>query len=121
MEKIILSAPAKLNLTLDILRRREDGRWEPVRYSIVPVDDTVAPDAEISTRLDQYREKINTEYLVNFGYTYDQVLAVSDVNFKQFSDFGQGLGGEPLGSIIADAYLTIFFAKLLKNIEIGKI
>ena len=25
MEKIILSAPAKLNLTLDILRRREDG------------------------------------------------------------------------------------------------
>lgn len=86
------------------LRCREDGRWEPVRYSIVPADDTVAPDAELSARLDQYREKINTEYLVNFGYTYDQVLAFNEIPFKQFSAFGQGLGGEPLGSIIADAY-----------------
>lgn len=86
------------------LRRREDGRWELVNYEILPIDDSIAADGGMTGLLDQYREKINTEYLVDFGYTYDQVLAVNEIPFKQFSQFGQGLGGEPLGSIIADAY-----------------
>ena len=86
------------------LRRREDGRWELVRYEIIPVNAAIAEDEEILTRLAHYREKINTGYLVDFGYTYDQVLAVNEILFKPFSEFGQGLGGEPLGSLIADAY-----------------
>ena len=88
---------------LDLVRR-DDGRWEIAEYSLIPVDDSVEADAGIARKLDQYRALINETYLDSFGYTYDQVLAVSNVNFKQFSDFGQGLGGEPLGSIIADAY-----------------
>lgn len=88
---------------LDLVRR-DDGRWELADYTLNPIDDSVAADEDIACRLNEYRAQIDESYLKNFGYTYDQVLAVSSANFKQFADFGQGLGGEPLGSIIADAY-----------------
>lgn len=83
---------------------RDDGRWELADYALNPIDDSVAADEDIACRLDEYRAQIDESYLKDFGYTYDQVLAVSSAHFKQFADFGQGLGGEPLGSIIADAY-----------------
>lgn len=86
------------------LSRRSDGRWEIENYILHPVDDSVAADRETAARLDEYRERINNVYLKDFGFTYDQVLAVNPVPFKQLVDFGLGLGGEPLGSIIADAY-----------------
>ncbi len=86
------------------LKRRSDGRWEVESYTLTPIDASLEIDSAVAQKLDEYRAQINETYLKRFGYTYDQVLAVSNVNFKQFSDFGTGLGGEPLGSIIADAY-----------------
>lgn len=83
---------------------RSDGRWEVDGYTLNPVDDTVAADQMIAGKLDEYRSKINEVYLKDFGYTYDQVLAINEVSFKQFADLGKGLEGEPLGSLIADAY-----------------
>lgn len=88
---------------LDLVQK-SGGRWEIEGFTLNSIDDSVAADTAVAEKLDQYRGLINETYLKAFGYTYDQVLAVNNVAFKQFADFGQGLGGEPLGSIIADAY-----------------
>lgn len=86
------------------LSRRTDGRWEMEDYALHAVDESAAEDDAIAARLKTYRDQINEVYLKDFGYTYDEVLAVNPVTFKQFSEFGQETGGEPLGSLIADAY-----------------
>lgn len=84
------------------LVRRMDGQWEIEDYTLHAIDDTTAEDQEIAARLEEYRAYINEDYLKDFGYTADRVLAVNSVEFPQFSAFGEP--SEQLGNLIADAY-----------------
>lgn len=55
--------------------------------------------------LGQYKKSVDEEYLSQFGYTFDQVLAENPVSFTQMDDFGKRVEEDTLGSLIADSYI----------------
>jgi 2',3'-cyclic-nucleotide 2'-phosphodiesterase (5'-nucleotidase family) len=82
----------------------ESGRWSVVSYETKLLDESVAQDEEILSEIKNYKDKISNGYLKDFGYEFDQVLAVNDIAFTQMDSFGKELREDTLGSIIADGY-----------------
>lgn len=76
-----------------------------VEYKLIPVDENVEEDPAIVGQIAKYKEMISKEYLAEFGYTFDQVLATSDFDFTEFSQLGKKQEEDSLGNLIADSYI----------------
>ena len=63
-----------MNLGKIVLQRSGDA-WTFTDYELIPTTDDVEGDAQIDEKLTEYRDRVSANYLSNFGYTYDQVLA----------------------------------------------
>lgn len=74
-------------------------------YRLIPVDETVTEDPAISALAQKFQTEVETEYLSDFGYTFDQVLATSDFDFTPISQFARTQEEDSLGSLIADSYI----------------
>lgn len=83
----------------------EDGRWKLDEYTLHHLDESVTPDAKVNEELDRYKRLVDEEYLSRFDYTFDKVLAENSVAFTQMDRFALEVEEDPLGSIIADAYI----------------
>ena len=55
--------------------------------------------------IDRFMDTVDEDYLAQFGYTKDQVLAENDVVFSNLKDLGKVHTEHNLGDIIADAYV----------------
>lgn len=84
---------------------KTDGVTALEDYRLVPVDDTVAEDPGIAAMAREFKTMVDEEYLSDYGYTFDQVLAVSDFDFTKFSEFGSVQEEDGLGNLIADSYV----------------
>lgn len=87
------------------LKKNSSGRWELADYTLNKVDSSVEENAKISQKLDYYRGLINQSYLEQFGFTYDEVLAVNNYDFTPINEFADTVEEDTLGNIIADAYM----------------
>jgi len=87
------------------LVKNEDGTWAIEGYTINPITDSIEEDPYVASLVDEYRDMINEHYLAQFGYEYDTVLAVNNVEFTPFAEFGRVHEEDTLGSIIADSYM----------------
>ena len=74
-------------------------------YRLVPVDETVAEDPAMAQLAEQFKAEVEQEYLSQFNYTFDQVLANTSFDFTLFSQFGNEQEEDSLGNLIADSYL----------------
>ena len=74
-------------------------------YRLIPVDEAVADDPAMAELAEQYQNVVEEEYLSQFGYTFDQVLANTSFDFTPFSQFGNEQEEDTLGNLIADSYL----------------
>lgn len=74
-------------------------------YRLIPVDETVQEDADIAALVEDYQDVVGQEYLADFGYAFDQVLATTDFDFTPFSQFGSEQREDGLGNLIADSYI----------------
>ena len=84
---------------------KEDGAAALEGYRLIPVDETVAEDPALSALARQFQSEVETEYLADFGYTFDQVLATSAFDFTPISQFAQEQAEDGLGNLIADSYV----------------
>lgn len=82
-----------------------DGRWSLQDYTLTLMDDTYAADAAAEEKIAQLGENIDSEYLAQFGYTKDQVLAYNPWEFTEINGLGSVLQEETLGNLLADSYL----------------
>lgn len=87
------------------MTRKEDGRWNLDTYKLNHIDEHTKEDAGALQKLDVYKEKVNEEYLKQFGYTFDQVIAENDVDFTQMDQFAVEHIDDSLGNIIADSFV----------------
>lgn len=87
------------------LVQSDNGRWELVKYAANPMDKNVAKDEEIAAIVEEYKLAIDEEYLKQFGYTANEVIAVNDIEFTQMSEFGREQEEDTLGNLISDAYI----------------
>ena len=86
------------------LTQKEDGRWEMKESSVTLIDTSVKEDKEIQKEVDTFMESVDKEYLSQFGYTRNQVLAENNVKFSQVEDLSANHDEQNLGMFIADAY-----------------
>ena len=73
-------------------------------YRLIPVDGTVAENAEIAARVESYKGLVEESYLSRFGLTYEQVLAHNPVAFESQNQMSSTHHESPLGNLIADSY-----------------
>lgn len=84
---------------------KADGAVSLEDYRLIPVDETVAEDPAIVSLAEKFQTEVETEYLSDFGYTFDQVLATSDFDFTPISQFAVEQEEDGLGDLIADSYI----------------
>ncbi len=87
------------------MTRKDNGRWLVQDYELIPVTEEIESEKELQERIDGFEASIDTDYLSQFGYTADQVLAHNAYSFSTVADL-EGVHTEhTLGSFIADAYV----------------
>ena len=82
-----------------------NGRWKVKNYQLKKMDEEVPQDSQILNELESYKGYIDESYLNRFHYEADQVLAQNSVDFTEADKIGDKLKEEPLGNLIADAYI----------------
>lgn len=87
------------------MQQKENGRWSMERYELLEVDGTVEPDTAAQERIDRFFEAVDRDYLAEFGYTREQVLAVNDVEFSDLKALSEEHEEQNLGNILSDAYI----------------
>lgn len=93
------------NLGSLTMAQKADGRWQVTDYQLIPITADIPADAETQEVIDRFMDTVDEDYLAQFGYTKDQVLAENDVVFSNLEDLGKVHTEHNLGDIIADAYV----------------
>ncbi len=83
---------------------RKGGELVVEDYRLIPVDETVAENPAVAALAEQFKHEVEQEYLSQFQFTYDQVLANTAFDFTPFSRFGNQQEEDSLGNLIADSY-----------------
>lgn len=84
---------------------RADGGWQQSGYELVALRDAVPEDAATAAKIEGYKRLVEEKYLSAYGLGFDEVLAHTDYDFVSPAGLGKEHGEEPLGSLIADAYV----------------
>lgn len=87
------------------MTRKQDGRWEMTSYELIPVSEDIEPDQATQERIDALMDTVDTNYLTNFGYTRDEVLAENDVEFNSLEEMETKHEELNLGDIMSDSYI----------------
>lgn len=87
------------------MKQNEDGRWEMSSYELIPITTEIAADEAAQERIDTFMDTVDTDYLADFGYTKDQVLAENEVDFCTQKDLYNIHEEHNLGDIMSDAYI----------------
>ncbi|MGN0335228.1 MAG: bifunctional metallophosphatase/5'-nucleotidase [Lachnospiraceae bacterium] len=86
------------------MEQQSDGTWDITEYELIPVSDEIPEDPEAAEKIEAFLASVDTNYLAEFGYTRDQVLAENRVQFCTVKDLSEIHEEQNLGSLIADAY-----------------
>lgn len=84
---------------------KEGGKAELVDYQLLPVDENVTSDPDMTAMAKDFQRTVNETYLSGYGLTFDQVLCENPYDFTPISQFGAVQEEDPLGSLIADSYI----------------
>ena len=87
------------------MTQKQDGRWEMTSYELIPVSEDIEPDQATQERIDALMDTVDTNYLTNFGYTRDEVLAENDVEFNGLGEMETKHEELNLGDIMSDSYI----------------
>lgn len=86
------------------LEQKADGTWKLNSYELLPVTTEIPEDEETQTKIEEYLERINVNYLSAYGYERTQVLAENEVEFVDSGTLGTLHVERNLGNIMADSY-----------------
>lgn len=89
-----------------ILEKDKEG-WKLKGYKLIALDEKIKQDEVIAQIIENYKKDIDEIFFKSYGVSADKVIAKSDFDFKNISEIGMKQGEEPLGNLIADAYLEI--------------
>lgn len=84
------------------MAQKADGRWQVTDYQLIPITADIPADVETQEVIDRFMDTVDADYLAQFGYTKDQVLAENDVVFSNLKDLGKVHTEHNLGDLIAD-------------------
>lgn len=82
-----------------------DGTVRCTDYRLIPCDESVAEDPEISAIYAGYKQDILDTYLAEENCGYDQIICHSGFDFMPLNEMYETHQEYPLGDLIADSYL----------------
>ena len=86
------------------MKQNSKGRWDLSSYELIPVSENIQPDMETQNRIDELMDTVDINYLADFGYTRDCVLAQNDIEFNSLEELYSKHEESNLGQIIADSF-----------------
>lgn len=86
------------------MKQSSDGRWALSSYELIPVSENIHPDEKTQNRIDELMDTVDTNYLADFGYTRDCILAQNDIEFNSLEELYSTHEESNLGQIIADSF-----------------
>ncbi|NBH12931.1 bifunctional metallophosphatase/5'-nucleotidase [Lachnospiraceae bacterium] len=87
------------------MKQKKNGRWALQDYRLTLLDDSYEADPGVQKKIEALGKSIDQEYMMQFGYRKDQVLTYNPWEFTRINGLGEVLQEEPLGNLLADAYL----------------
>lgn len=94
------------NMGHAVLEARGDGsgRYDLASYELIPLDETVTPDAATEKELEKYTALLDDLYFGEYGYSTNQVIAENSIEFTPITELGLTQGEDTLGNLITDSY-----------------
>ncbi len=86
------------------LTRTAEGEVTLQNYELIPIDETVAEDEEIAVLVEQYKNNVETEYLADYGVSFDEMLVHNTVDFDNVKEVKATQHESTLANVFADAY-----------------
>lgn len=93
------------NIGILKLKNGSDDNWQLENYQLLQINDKLPADLNIMASIEEYKQKVQTDYLDKMGMTFDEVLANSSYSFLPASEIGFKHAEEPLANLITDAYI----------------
>ena len=101
---LIVSA-AEYGRYLGVLKLTKKGNGFTLKsYELIPIDETIAEDAEIASLVEHYKTAVEENYLSKYGYTFDQVLINNPYTFDTVNEVYDTQHESTLGNLFSDAY-----------------
>jgi len=110
---IVSCGPYTQNLgILTVGRSGADGSIELHSYQLLPIDDTVAPDKDMTALAEAFKAKVDTGYLSQYGLGYDEILAQAeeDLIIPETGDYIGRAYIETVRELEGEDYVPIAFA-----------
>lgn len=87
------------------LTQKDNKRWQVKDYKLVPTTENIATNQDLQKRIDDYQKNIDEDYLAQYGYTTNQVIAHNNYKFSTVMDLQDKHAEHNLGDMIADSYV----------------
>lgn len=81
-----------------------DGTAELVDYQLIPVNESVAEDPEIAALVESYKGEVESNYLSQYGVSFDEVLLNNPYEFDSAPATASTAHESTLGNLFSDAY-----------------
>lgn len=85
---------------------KEGDRYAVSGYELIPIDESLAKDEQVEADIEEFRTLVEEEYLSQFGYEFDEVLAHTPFPFTSIEEFAKVQGEDTLGNLISDSYIA---------------
>ncbi len=119
-DTVIVSA-GEYGKYLGVVTLRFDGKrdTELVDYELIPVDETVPEDPEISEKVQEFKESVDENYLAPYGFSFDEVLLNNPYKFDSVKEVGATQHESTLGNLFSDAYKSAAEKALGEDVDIA--
>lgn len=92
------------NLGVVQLAQTASGDVKLTDYTLIPIDDTVTEDPALAELVEHYKHTVETDYLSNYGVSFDEVLTTNPYTFDSVDQVYATQHESTLGNLYADAY-----------------
>lgn len=86
------------------MEQSTDGSAVLTDYELIPIDETVEPQADIAALVEGFKVDVERDYLSDYGMAFDQVLTNNTYVFDTVDDVYDFAHESTLGNVFSDAY-----------------
>lgn len=102
----IIASSGEYGKNLGVMKlSKQNEVWSLNSYELKRIDDTYESNIEITNIINEYKSLVQSNYLDNFGFSFDDILAKLPFSFNSDAYFSRTHGENTLGNFISDAYI----------------
>ena len=101
---IVSAAEYGKNLGVVHMDYSTDGTAVLTDYELIPIDENLEEDPEISGLVEQFKTAVEDVYLSRYGMSFDQVLVHNPYKFETLREVKRTQHESTLGNLFSDAY-----------------